>query len=73
MDAAEQRVARLLEVAGTTDAEQTGIRPAVKPMPRFGLLMLCMLAGKPIDAGVAQELLGKARRYGESSDHDPVR
>lgn len=53
MDAAEQRVARLLEVAGTTYAEQAGIRLADKPMPLFQLLVLCMLASKPIDAAIA--------------------
>lgn len=53
MDAAEQRVGRLLEVAGTTYAEQAGIRLADKPMPLFQLLVLCMLASKPIDAAMA--------------------
>ncbi|MDP7734846.1 endonuclease [Mycobacterium paragordonae] len=53
MDAAEQRVARLLKVAGTTYAEQAGIRLADKPMPLFQLLVLCMLASKPIDAEIA--------------------
>ncbi|MFV8315455.1 endonuclease [Mycobacterium sp. 23] len=53
MDAAEQRVARLLKLAGTTYAEQAGIRLADKPMPLFQLLVLCMLASKPIDAAIA--------------------
>ncbi|MDP7701917.1 endonuclease [Mycobacterium sp. TY815] len=53
MDASEQRVRRLLKVAGTTYAEEAGIRLADKPMPLFQLLVLCMLASKPIDATIA--------------------
>ncbi len=53
MDASEQRVRRLLKVAGTTYAEQAGIRLDDKPMPLFQLLVLCMLASKPIDAAIA--------------------
>ena len=40
-------------MAGTTYAEQAGIRLADKPMPLFQLLVLCMLASKPIDATTA--------------------
>lgn len=46
-------VRRLIERAGTTYAEQAGIRLQDKPMPLFQLLTLCMLASKPIDANVA--------------------
>ncbi|WKG00976.1 endonuclease [Mycolicibacterium sp. HK-90] len=46
-------VRRLLSAAGHTYAEQAGIRMADKPMPLFELLVLCMLAAKPIDAGIA--------------------
>jgi endonuclease III len=53
MDKHEQRVQRLLEAAGTTYADEAGIRIADKPMPLFELLVLCMLASKPIDATVA--------------------
>lgn len=44
---------RLLHQAGTTYAEEAGIRLRDKPMPLFELLVLCMLASKPIDAGIA--------------------
>lgn len=45
----------LLERAGTTYAEQAGIRLRDKPMPLFQLLALCMLASKPIDAVIATQ------------------
>jgi len=44
---------RLLSEAGTTYAEEAGIRLDDKPMPLFELLTLCMLASKPIDASIA--------------------
>ena len=44
---------RLLKTAGTTYAEEAGIRIDDKPMPLFQLLVLCMLASKPIDATTA--------------------
>ncbi|SOJ55437.1 hypothetical protein MSIMFB_02923 [Mycobacterium simulans] len=53
MDKSEQRVRRLLKVAGTTYAAEAGIRLKDTPMPLFQLLVLCMLASKPIDATVA--------------------
>jgi endonuclease III len=53
MDKPEQRVRRLLKVAGTTYAAEAGIRISDKPMPLFQLLVLCMLASKPIDATTA--------------------
>lgn len=46
-------VANLLKHAGTTYADEAGIRLADKPMPLFQLLALCMLASKPIDASIA--------------------
>lgn len=49
----DKRVRRLLDVAGTTYAEQAGIKMSDKPMALFQLLVLCMLASKPIDAGIA--------------------
>jgi endonuclease III len=53
MDKREQLVQRLLKVAGTTYADEAGIRINDKPMPLFQLLVLCMLASKPIDATTA--------------------
>lgn len=55
MDAAagKKLAKRLLEHAGTTYAEDAGIRLADKPMPLFELLTLCMLSSKPIDASIA--------------------
>ncbi|ETW21770.1 endonuclease [Mycobacterium gastri 'Wayne'] len=53
MDKPERRVKRLLEVAGTSYAAEAGIRIDDKPMPLFQLLVLCMLASKPIDATIA--------------------
>ena len=44
---------RLLEAAGETYADEAGIRLDDKPMPLFELLVLCMLASKPIDATIA--------------------
>ncbi|KQY09065.1 endonuclease [Mycobacterium sp. Root135] len=45
---------RLLKEAGTTyDAREAGITLKDTPMPLFELLVLCMLASKPIDAGIA--------------------
>lgn len=49
----DKRVRRLLDVAGTTYAAQARITMSDKPMPLFQLLMLCMLASKPIDADIA--------------------
>lgn len=48
-----QLVKGLLELAGTTYAEQARIRLRNKPMPLFQLLTFCMLASKPIDASIA--------------------
>jgi len=59
-------VRRLLDEAGATYAEQAGIRLDDKPMPLFELLVLCMLASKPIDANIAvraaQEIFGDKLR-----------
>lgn len=49
----DKRVRRLLDVAGTTYAAQARIKLSDKPMPLFQLLVLCMLASKPIDADIA--------------------
>jgi endonuclease III len=65
--AAHKRVVRsLLKAAGTTYAEEAGIRLKDQPMPLFQLLTLCMLASKPIDATIAtraaRELFGAGLR-----------
>lgn len=49
----EQLVRRLLDAAGTTYAAEARIKLGDKPMPLFQLLVLCMLASKPIDAAIA--------------------
>jgi endonuclease III len=46
-------VRRLLDAAGTTYAAEADVRISDKPMPLFQLLVLCMLASKPIDATIA--------------------
>ncbi|WIM88994.1 endonuclease [Candidatus Mycobacterium wuenschmannii] len=53
MDRHTQVVRRLLKVAGTTYASEANVRVSDKPMPLFQLLVLCMLASKPIDATIA--------------------
>ena len=53
MDDPKHVVRRLLNVAGTTYAAEAGVRIGDKPMPLFQLLVLCMLASKPIDAAIA--------------------
>ncbi|MGE2835953.1 endonuclease [Mycobacterium sp. SMC-4] len=57
-------VERLLDQAGATYAEEAGIRMRDKPMPLFQLLMLCMLASKPIDAGTATRAAREMFRAG---------
>lgn len=53
MTESTETVRRLLDEAGTTYAQDAGIRLDDKPMPLFELLVLCMLASKPIDATIA--------------------
>jgi endonuclease III len=57
---------RLLKVAGTTYASQAGITVKDTPQPLFGLLVLSMLASKPISAHIAvaaaRELFGAGWR-----------
>lgn len=62
-------VHRLLSAAGRTYAEQAGIRLADKPMPLFELLVLCMLASKPIDAGIATQAGRELFRSGIRTPH----
>src|ERR1700727_306115 len=53
MNQHKQVVRRLLQVAGTTYPPEAVVRISDKPMPLFQLLVLCMLASKPIDATIA--------------------
>ena len=53
MTESKEMVRRLLDEAGTTYAHEAGIHLDDKPMPLFELLVLCMLASKPIDAAIA--------------------
>ncbi|ULE32398.1 endonuclease [Mycobacterium sp. IDR2000157661] len=72
MDSAARKklVQRLLKQAGTTYADEAGIKLDDKPMPLFQLLTLCMLASKPIDASIAvaaaRELFGAGMRTPEA-------
>ncbi|SOX54171.1 endonuclease [Mycobacterium ahvazicum] len=52
-DGSRQLVRRVLKAGGSTYAHEAGIRISDKPMPLFQLLVLCMLASKPIDAAIA--------------------
>ncbi|HET7667708.1 MAG TPA: endonuclease [Mycobacterium sp.] len=66
----KELVKRLLDTAGTTYADEAGIRLKDQPMPLFQLLTLCMLASKPIDARIAvqaaRELFGAGLRTPQS-------
>ncbi len=68
MDTAARKrvVQKLLKQAGTTYAQEAGIRLKDEPMPLFQLLTLCMLTSKPIDATIAtraaRELFGAGLR-----------
>jgi endonuclease III len=70
MDERKQVARRLLKVAGTTYAAEAGVRISDRPMPLFQLLVLCMLASKPIDATIAMraghELFSDGLRTPES-------
>jgi endonuclease III len=70
---------RLLKVAGTTYARQAGITVKDTPQPLFALLVLCMLASKPISAHIAvaaaRELFGAGWRSPDAvlaADRDDV-
>ncbi|AFM17577.1 hypothetical protein Mycch_2816 [Mycolicibacterium chubuense NBB4] len=60
---------RLLARAGTTYADEAGIRLRDKPMPLFQLLILCMLASKPIDAAIAVRAARELFRSGLRTPH----
>ncbi|WP_445165256.1 endonuclease [Mycolicibacterium sp. Dal123E01] len=50
---ARDLIRRLRKHAGITYASEAGISLRDAPMPLFQLLVLCMLASKPIEAGIA--------------------
>jgi endonuclease III len=60
----DELVRRLLQAAGTTYADEAGIRLKDQPMPLFQLLTLCMLASKPIDATIAVQAARELFRAG---------
>ncbi len=59
----------LLSKAGTTYAEEAGIRLRDAPMPLFQLLILCMLASKPIDATIAVRAAREMFKAGLRTPH----
>ena len=59
-----QLVRRLLKTAGTTYADEAGIRLKDQPKPLFQLLALAMLASKPIDATIAVQAARELFRAG---------
>ncbi|BBZ23015.1 endonuclease [Mycolicibacter hiberniae] len=65
----KELVRRLLRRAGTTYAQEAGIRLRNQPMPLFQLLMLCMLASKPIDSAVAARAARELFRSGLRTPH----
>ncbi|EHB47678.1 hypothetical protein MycrhDRAFT_5804 [Mycolicibacterium rhodesiae JS60] len=61
---ARDLVRRLRKHAGTTYAAEAGISLRDAPMPLFQLLVLCMLASKPIDATIAMRAAKELFRAG---------
>jgi endonuclease III len=68
-DGSKQLVRRVLKVGGTTYADEAGIRINDKPMPLFQLLVLCMLASKPIDAAIAMRAARELFKAGLRTPH----
>jgi hypothetical protein len=62
-------VRRLLKHAGTTYGAEAGITLRDAPMPLFQLLVLCMLASKPIDAGIATRAARELSHSGLRTPH----
>jgi thermostable 8-oxoguanine DNA glycosylase len=60
----KQLAERLMKLAGRTYAQEAGITLRDKPMPLFQLLVLCMLASKPIDASIAVQAARELFRAG---------
>ncbi|BBY67057.1 endonuclease [Mycolicibacterium helvum] len=61
---ARDLVRRLRKHAGTTYAAEAGITLRDAPMPLFQLMVLCMLASKPIDAAIAAQAAKELFRAG---------
>ena len=59
----KQVARRPLKVARHDYAAEAGIKIDHKPMPLFQLLVLCMLASKPIDAAVAMSAAVRLTRH----------
>ncbi|SBS78507.1 conserved hypothetical protein [uncultured Mycobacterium sp.] len=57
-------VRRLRKHAGTTYAAEAGITLRDAPMPLFQLLVLCVLASKPVDAAIATQAAKELFRVG---------
>jgi hypothetical protein len=66
MDDSEARrlIQRLRQQAGRTYAAEAGITLRDTPMPLFQLMVLCMLASKPIDASIAMHAARELFRSG---------
>jgi hypothetical protein len=66
MDDSEARrlIQRLRQQAGRTYAAEAGITLRDTPMPLFQLMVLCMLASKPIDASIAMHAARELFRAG---------
>lgn len=69
METQKDQVRRLLRRAGQTFAQEAGIRLRNQPMPLFQLLILCMLASKPIDAGIAAQAARELFKAGLRTPH----
>lgn len=69
MHAHKELVRRLLRRAGKTYAQEAGIRLRNQPMPLFQLLILCMLASKPIDAAIAAKAARELFKSGLRTPH----
>jgi endonuclease III len=62
--ARKRTVQSVLDHAGTSYADEAGIRLKDTPMPLFQLLTLSMLASKPIDAAIAMRAARELFRIG---------
>ncbi|MEB3030557.1 endonuclease [[Mycobacterium] nativiensis] len=62
-------VRRLLRRAGSTYSQEAGIRLRNQPMPLFQLLILCVLASKPIDAAIAARAARELFKSGLRTPH----
>lgn len=62
-------VRRLLRRAGSTYAQEAGIRLRNQPMPLFQLLVLCLLSDQPTDTDVAARAARELFRSGLRTPH----